>query len=242
MKKLAWLLMFLACFGWRAAGQENAGVAPPRKSDTFETDDGRRVRIQHGELAKGNFQIAGVDLASEEDIFKQAARILGSVETRETGDASESDERACYRPIDKSDATRLYFHAGEVGVSFVLSSTTPASERDDVCRPSNKVARDLKTASGLHLGQTEEQVIAILGLPTRRSHNAKTGFDSMAYEYETKKRSSASDLANARKAHPRMSEQELMDNYGFYFLSESIEMKFAGGSMTELRVSWMATD
>jgi hypothetical protein len=64
----------------------------------------------------------------------------------------------------------------------------------------------------------------------------------MAYEYETKKKSSASDLANARKAQPRMSEQELMDNYGFYFLSESIEMKFASGLLTELNVDWTATD
>jgi len=243
VKKLALLLMLLAIFTWPASGQVQAGIAPPQKSDTFEANEnGQKLRVQYGELAKGNFQIAGVDLASEEDVFKQATRILGPVQTRETGDAGDADERACYRPTDKSDATRLYFHAGEVGAWFVLSSTTPASEREDVCRPSSRIARDLKTTSGLHLEQTEEQVIAILGLPTRRSRNANTGMDSMAYEYETKKKSSSSDLARARQAHPDMSEQELLSNYGSYDVSESIEMKFAGGLLTELNVSWSVTD
>lgn len=64
----------------------------------------------------------------------------------------------------------------------------------------------------------------------------------MADEYETEKKASPSELADARQTNPGMSEQELLNNYGFYYLVESIEMKPAGGLLTELRVSWSASD
>ena len=246
MRTLALLFVLQVAMTVPGARPEKLQVAPPQESDTFVTDErGHKLRVQHGELAAGNFQIAGVDLADlalEEDVFKQAARIFGAVQIRSTGDAADADGRVCYRPVDASNATRLYFHAGEVTEWFVLSSTTPASERADVCRSSNKVSKNLSTASGLRLGQMEKQVIAILGLPTRRSHDAKAGFDAMSYEFETRKKASASEIAAARKANPGMSEQELLENYGYYDLEESIELKFNEGLSTELNVSWSAQD
>jgi hypothetical protein len=227
-----------------AIGQEKPQIAPAQKSDSFaEDDNGRKIRVQHGELAKQNFQIAGIDLAHFGGPLKQAARILGPVETRATGDAASADERACYRPENKNDNTRLYFHEGEVAFWFVLSSGTPASERGDLCRPTSRVTGDTATSSGLHLGQTEEQVIAILGLPTRRSHNAKTGSDFMAYEFETKKKVSDQEVALAHKRYPLLNEEQLMESdYGYYDLEESIEATFSGNVLTKLRVNQVATD
>jgi hypothetical protein len=243
MRTSALLLVLQVVVAVPGALPEKLQVAPPRENDTFATGErGHEFRVQHGELATGHFQIAGVDLTFEEDVFKQAARVLGPVQIRSTGDAADADGRVCYRPTDKDDATRLYFHAGEVTEWFVLSSATPASERTDVCRPSSKVSKSLSTASGLHLGQTVKQVIAILGLPTRRSHDAKTGFDAMTYEFETRKKASISEMAAARKANPGMTEEKLLESYGYDDLEESIELKFSEGLLTELNVSWSAQD
>lgn len=223
--------------------QEKPEIAPSQKSDSYaEDENGHKFRVQHGELAPTNFQIAGVDLAREGEILDQAARILGPVTTRATGDASTGDERACYRPTDKTDKTRLYFHRGEVSPWFVLSLGTPASETLDVCRPSSRVTKDIATSSGLHLGQTEERVIAILGLPTRSSHSAKTGRDLIVYEYQTQKKNSPSYLAWARKTDPGKSEQYYLNDYGFYSLWESIKATFANQALTELEVDWSATE
>lgn len=239
----ALLLIVLSACSPRGTCQNKLEVAPPQKSDTIAEDDaGRKFRVQHGELPAGNFQIAGVDLASEVEVLKQAARILGPAGTRATGDAADYDERACYRPVDKNDTTRLYFHRGEVSPWFVLSSTTPASERNDVCRSSSKITRDISTVSGLHLGQTQEQVISILGLPTRRSHDPATARDVMAYEYETRRRASADKIARAREQNPNMSEEALFRSFGFYDLEELIEVKFSSRILTELKVSWTGTD
>lgn len=225
------------------AGQQRQQIAPARKSDSSAVDEsGRKIRVQHGELPKENFQIAGVDLASNEEALKQAARILGPVKVRATGDAADADERACYCSADKSDKTRLYFHRGEVSPWFVLSSTTPVSERKDICRPSSNVTRNISTASGLHLGLTEGQMIAILGLPTSRSHKAGTGRDFMDYEFETKKRDSPQELARAHQEHPGMSERELEDDdYGYYDLGEAIKAEFLNNALIELAVYWTGT-
>jgi hypothetical protein len=237
-------LLLLGFPAHSTSGQQKLQIAPAKKSDSYAVEEnGRRIRVQQGELARGNFQIAGVDLERDgEGVLKQAARVLGPAKTRATGDAALSDERACYQSLDSNDQTRLYFHEGEVAFWFVLSSEAPTSERGDVCRPSRKITRDIATASGLRLGQTEEQVIAILGLPTRRSHNTKTGHEFMAYEYETKKSAGPDELARARREHPDMNEDQLMVNdYGYYDLGESIRARFTNRLLTELTVSWVAT-
>jgi len=239
----ALLLMLSLGPACRIQSQQKPEIAPPSKSDSFATDEkGRKFRVQHGELAKENFQIAGVDLVREGEVIKQAARIIGPVQTRATGDASTGDERSCYKPVDKGDSTRLYFHEGEVDSWFVLSSEAPPAERADVCRPSRSVARGISTASGLHLGQTEEEVIALLGLPTRRSHNAKTGAESLVYDYEIEKKASTHQLENARRENPSMGEQELLRNYGSFEQLELVKAEFAGDALAQLQVDWSAQD
>ena len=77
MRKFASLLILLATSAGCAAGQDALAVVQPQKGDTFATDEhGRKFRIQHGELAKGNFQIAGMDLAREEDVSSRLPGFL----------------------------------------------------------------------------------------------------------------------------------------------------------------------
>ena len=213
----------------------------PRKSDTFAvTESGQKVRVQRGELPAGSFQIAGVDLASNQDVLDQAARILGHVATSRTGDASDSEETACYRSARRDDPTVLLFGKGEVDYSFELTSRGALRKKTGRCLPSVKVSRSMATVSGLRLGETPDQVIAHLGLPTRRVHEKRLGRTVLFYDFDTTKKTSPRDLARFRRQNPGTSEYEFEENFGSYNLAESIRATFERGSLTGLWVDWSA--
>jgi hypothetical protein len=235
-------LQLLLFSGTSVKGQESAAIAPPSNTDTFaETDSGHRIRVQHGELAKGNFQIAGVDLAGDTEALDQAARSLGTTSIHRSGDASASLAEACYQADGKDDNTLLIMQRGEVSPSFVLTVDRSYWKWKTACRKTWKVNKQITTASGLRLDLTQEQVLAILGLPTRRSHSPKIHRDSMAYEFLTRKKTDPKSFLRARQVHPEMSERDLEENYGKYDLSESINIEFLNGSLVLLEVGWSAT-
>jgi hypothetical protein len=226
----------------RLYGQEKPQVAPPAKSDSFATDErGKRFRVQHCEVAGNNFQIAGVDLTADEDFQTQVAKVFGKVTTVWSGDGAESDNESCYQTANASDTTHIIFGQGEVDQSFILSSDGSAWKWKTPCKRSTKITRSLATASGLHLGQTQEQLIAILGLPTRRSQNVKNGRDDLEYSLEAHKRMSAKELApllqNELKEYSKQELREWINKHG-YDLEVYIHAKFMNDSLIYLEVSW----
>jgi hypothetical protein len=230
----------------RFYGQDKPEIAPPAKSDSYAEDEkGRKIRVQQREVPGTNFKIAGVDLAASGDFFNQVFGILGDFDIAESGDASTALREACYRSVGDADPTILILGEGEVDQSFTLSSDGSAWKWKSPCRKTSKITRDLPTASGLRLGQTQEQVIAVLGLPTRRSRNFKNGWDDLAYELEAKKRMSSKELApylqDALKEHPNLDQRNWIKEYGFYDLSVSIEAKFLNDKLTTLKVDWSET-
>jgi hypothetical protein len=221
--------------------QANSGVAPPRESDTFaETETGQKIRIQRGELPAGNFQIAGVDLARDEDVLHQAARILGRVGTTATGDASTFEETACYRSADRNDPTVLLFGKGEVDYSFRLTLNDAVRIQSAKCLRSPKISRYSVTGSGLRLRDTPEQVLALLGPPTRRLENKVLQRMVLVYDFETTKKTTSRELARFRRENPGMSKYDIEKNFGSYSLEESIRATFERGSLAELWVDWSA--
>jgi hypothetical protein len=227
-------------------GQDKRQVAPQAKSDSFAIDDnGRKIRVQNREVAGANFKIVGVDLAARAEVLDQASRILGKVETVATGDASTALERACYRPKDENDNTRVIFERGEVSPSFVLTSEDGAWKWKTPCRRTAKITRNIATASGLHLGQTQEQVVSILGLPTSRSRTTRNGLDFLNYELDVKKKMSPRELApylqDELKVTPNLDQKAWIKNYGYYALDESIHARFINDSLTNLEVGWSET-
>ena len=243
---LSFLCIVMAIPIVRLYGQDRPQVAPPAKSDSYATDDhGRKIRVQHREIAAANFQIAGVDLAFRGDFFPHIFKLLGKFTTVASGDASTALEEACYRSAEESDNTHLIFGEGEVDRSFILSSDSSAWKWKSPCNRSTKISRVLATSSGLHLGQTQEQVIAILGLPTERVRNIKYGRDELIYELEAKKKMSAHDLApylqDELKRYPNLDQRTWIQNYGFYDLSVSVHAKFTNNSLTKLIISWSET-
>ncbi len=227
----------------RLYGQDKPQVAPPAKSDSYATNEhGGKIRIQHREVAGANFQIAGVDLTARGDFFTRVFGVLGKVTTVWSGDGADSNHEACYRPVEENDRTHLIFGEGEVDESFTLSSDGSSWKWKTPCKRSSRITRSLASASGLRLGQTQEQVIAILGLPTSRSRNLQNGRDELVYELESKRDMSSRELApileDELKRHPNLDQRAFIKNYGFYSIEVSIHAKFVNVALTNLTVSW----
>jgi len=239
--------MVVAGPAFRLSGQEKPQVAPPAKSDSYGEDEhGRKLRIQHREVSGTNFQIAGVDLAKSEEVLSQAARVLGKVTTVGSGDGAYSNREACYRSAEQNDSTYLIFGRGEVDSSFTLSSDSSAWKWKTPCKRSPWVTRSLATASGIHLGQTQEQVIAILGLPTRRSRNIQNGRDNLIYSLEANKKTDPRELARrlqqALKTNPDLNKYIFHRDNDSYVLVVDIHATFLTDALTNLTVSWSAQD
>jgi hypothetical protein len=237
--------IFIAIPIARFHGQNKPQVAPAAKSDSIDIDEnGNNVRVQEREIPGTNFRIAGVDLAASEDLFDQVTRILGKTEDEASNDDDFRDE-VCYSSAAPHDTTHLSFGQGNVEQFFVLSSDDSAWAWKIPCRPSVKITRDLATSSGLHLGQTQEQVIAILGLPTSHDRNMKSGMDEMSYDLKTEKKLSPQELApylqDELKHNPKVDQSAWIKNNGFYSLWISVDASFRNDHLISLRILWSET-
>jgi len=192
---------------------------------TIESD---HVEPQNRELPRSDLQILGVDL--DEDMFSQAAARIGKPALVERGDAATGREQACYVSAQGAQRIYLIFEQGEVTFSFYLFEDGPAWNGSDACLASKLITNRLATASGLHLGQSPSQVIAILGAPTVRRNN------ELRYSLSVTKKTSQEDLQLVRKGNPSMSEKDIEENYGSYTLYAGIDAQFVGSKLTYLSV------
>jgi len=169
-------------------------------------------------------------------MFTRAATKLGKATMVQRGDASTGRQQVCYASLGAQEQVHLIFEQEEVGYTFYLFTDGPAWEGADRCVASNAISRSLATASGLHLGMTPAQVIAIIGKPTKRREN------ELVYSFSIRKKTSAKDLEEARERNPEMSEKEFQANYGHYDLGTGIVAKFVDSKLTYLAVSKVETN
>lgn len=219
-------------------GQTQSEVAPPSKSDTYaESIDGRKLRVQHREIAGTNFRISGVDLATTEEVLQQAAKLFGKSPSVTSGDASTSNEEICYRSATENDTTYLIFGRGEVNSSIILSSDSSVWKGNHICTRSGRITRDIATDSGLHLGLTQSQVIVILGLATSHSQDIQEHTDRLIYSLEAQKKTDPQKLARLRK-DSKEGPDEFLRNWEFYAVEVYIDARFKDDSLIRLDVSW----
>jgi hypothetical protein len=234
------LCLFLLISNVSIHGQTQSEVAPPSKSDTYAvTVDGKKLRVQHREIAGTNFRISGVDLATTEEVLQQATKLFGKSPSVTSGDASTSNEGICYRSATENDTTYLIFGRGEVDSSLILSSDNSVWKGNHVCTRSGKITRSIATDSGLRLGLTQAQVIGILGLATSHSQNIQEHTDRLIYSLEARKKTDPQQLARLRK-DSKESPEEFLRNSEFYALEVNIEARFKGDSLIRLNASWSA--
>jgi hypothetical protein len=198
-------------------------------SETRNPDSDGDVKTEKRELARTNFQVLGINLG--ETMFSRAAAQFGKATTVERGDASTGRQQVCYASSGAQDRVHLIFEQGEVGYTLYVFADGPTWEGADRCFVSKAISRSLATASGLRLGMTPAQVIAILGKPTKWREN------QLIYSFLVRKKTSPKDLKEARERNPDMSEKDFQANHGYYDLGTGVVAKFVNSRLTYLAVS-----
>lgn len=186
------------------------------------------------EVSDQNFRIAGIPLG--EGMFQALAAKFGKTSLIERGDGASGRVQACYAASREDGHTYLVFEEREVGFAFYLFENGPTWLGKDKCVSSKNVSKSLTTESGLRLGQTPEEVIGILGQPTRRFK------EELRYFLVTKKKAGSEDLEQARRDHSELSEQEIQNQYGTFDLSVYISAKFQNSELVYLAVSKSETN
>jgi hypothetical protein len=112
------------------------------------------------EQAERFTHIAGFNLADLPS-FEALANVFGPSPVAQSGDASTSDYRVCYRSLDGS-RTVEFFH-GEVQWGFTISTQTEALGK---CPASAALTPEVATIAGVTLGMTKKEYEATVGRPT----------------------------------------------------------------------------
>lgn len=195
---------------------------------------GEGIPGQKREPPAASYRILGINL--EEFLpLGQVASKVGPVVEVDRGDAAVGRQQLCYQSTSEGGKVYLIFEQGEVEQSFYLFRGGPAWIGDSACTTSTRVSAGLRSDAGLGLGETRPQVQAILGKPSVRRP------DALIYLFTVKKKSSPKDLEAARKGNPEMSEAEIDENYGSYFVWAYIETRFRAQKVAYLAVSLSET-
>jgi hypothetical protein len=194
-----------------------------RKNDSAEV-----VKPQERDIPVSNFRVLGVTVGKDD--LEGIQKKLGTARVVGRGDASTGRSQICY--IGADGQTYLLFEIGEVQYAFYLFDHGPEWSGRDQCTRSKLVTSSLRTGSGLHLGQSQRDVQAILGKPTVRRRN-----DQWVYFKQIRKKTSAAELKKAREYYSNLSDKEFHENYDFYDLSVYIVAKFNSGRLVCLGVS-----
>jgi hypothetical protein len=229
------MVAFLALFGLSTSGpamQTGPRVYLRDNSDWWSgsrsSESGEDIRIQERELASSNFRIVGIHL--NEDMFAQAAAKLGPTTIVQRGDASTGRAQACY-VSDEGAKIHLIFEQDEVAFTLYLFSDGRPWNGSDQCAHSHLISAGLSTASGLRLGQTPSEVIAILGEPSNQRKN------ELIYSVHVKKRASEEILKKLRQQNTQMSDEDFHKAYDFYDLGAAVHARFTDSKLTFLVVS-----
>ena len=123
------------------------------------------IRTQERELPATNFRLLGIEVGDK--MFAEAEAKLGKATHVVRGDAGTAREQVCY--VSAGDGEKLYlvFEQGEVESAFYLFNRGPDWSGSDQCAPSKLITKSVFSSSGLRLGLTPEQVVAILGRPSK---------------------------------------------------------------------------
>ncbi len=187
------------------------------------------IRTQERELPATNFRLLGIEVGDK--MFAEAEAKLGKATHVVRGDAGTAREQVCY--VSAGDGEKLYlvFEQGEVESGFYLFNRGPDWSGSDQCAPSKLITKSISSSSGLRLGLTPEQVVAILGRPSKH----RSG--EWVYSLHAAKKTSAEDLKKARQNNPGMSEKEIQENYSSYDLNVAVRLKFENSKLTYMSIS-----
>ncbi len=194
-----------------------------------EKFDVPQLKVGNQDIKTDNFQIAGITLDTQ---FNQIVAKLGKAVEVERGDASTGRHQLCYTSADSPGKMHLVFEFGEVESIFYLFSGGADWKGSGLCAKTKQVSMSSRTASGLRLGLTETQVVAILGKPDMAEPNR------LLYSREIEHKTTPEEFQHLRKDYPEsLTDQEAHEKFDSYDVQIYIEARFSHSKLSYLAVS-----
>jgi len=192
-----------------------------------ENPETSNVRPQHRLPTATNFRILGITLGdSHNRNFPDVIARLGNAAVISRGDGSRGRSQICYSSTEKSEQIHLIFEEGELENSFYLFAHGPDWSGSDRCVPSKLISTSLSTASGLHLGQTRQQLEAMLGKPSVAHEKTSV------YSFEVERTITPAEFKKLYPNSPSTPNETLT-----YSEEARIEARFENSKVTYLAVS-----
>lgn len=188
------------------------------------------VKAKNENIVAGTFEIAGVDLGSDQ--FRKLATKMGKAPIIERGDASTGRQQVCYIAADGPVKIYLIFEFGEDDSAFYLFSDGGDWIGQRLCVRIRQVSMSLGTSSGLRLGLTRAEVEAILG-------KADAAFgDRSVYSREVQKKTTPAEFEKLREEYPEpLSDKVAHEEFDFHPIDMYVEARFGKSGMSYPAVS-----
>ncbi len=189
----------------------------------------KNVKVGHENVAVGTFEIAGVNLGSDQ--FEKRAIKMGKAPIVERGDASTGRQQVCYVAADDARKAYLIFEVGEDESVFYLFNDGADWIGEKLCLRTKQVSISSGTNSGLKLGLTRAEVEAALG-------KADATFDDrLVYSREVREKTTSAEFEKLRNEYPEhLSDKVAHEKFDFYSIDIYIEARFGKSGMSYLAV------
>lgn len=156
----------------------------------------RQTHTQHRELASSTFKVAAINVGTGE--INRAEGKFGKTIIVRRGDAGSTRNQGCYISND-SKAYLIFEEDGEgFGGSFYLFNPGPKWNGSQFCSKLPLNSERIQTASGLHLGLSEDEVKKVLGTPSTTSPNTLT------YTFEVEEKTFVTSFVVAKFASSKL--------------------------------------
>lgn len=193
-------------------------------SSALENSHTMHAKVQHRLLEPANFRILGITLG---DIsFPDVIAKLGKATVTSRGDGAESRDQICYVSSRSAKKVHLIFENNEAIDSFYLFSGGSDWTGSDRCARSDLISSSLGTDAGIHLGEGQRDVEAILGQPSGTYDNG------IVYSFEGERTVSPDEY---RKLHPHNT--DFPNETLVWTIHVEIDARFENSKLTYLAVS-----
>jgi outer membrane protein assembly factor BamE (lipoprotein component of BamABCDE complex) len=139
-------------------------------------------------------------------------------------------DQLCYISAEKGDETVIVFEAGPLGgweilTAFRIISSKLSFKKTDQCRETSYISKRTQTKTGIRVGITREQLIAILGSPSKVIGN------NFFFLFSVQRRMSEDEIRDMERRWPDVRKNPYFD------VSSSVHATFSNSELSSVCIS-----
>jgi hypothetical protein len=179
-----------------------------------------------------HLKILGVGIG--ENQFQELTERLGEAPVISRGETDSSRSQVCYMSTDENERVYVTFEEGPVSHAFYLFRSRKPWAGAEYCVATREISPDLEAGSGVHLGQSQREVLAILGPPSLIDE------DRLVFNRGTLEHTPADQLQEFHQRMPGLTEQQVKELFGTFNRTVFMEARFLDRKLSYLAVAEMS--